>query len=186
MTALPVSNRSASSAPLIGRRSFVYAAAAFVVAVQSLAASADAGKPAVGRWGFDLAAMDRSVEPGDDFFRYTGGTWMKTTEIPPDRAQWGSFDILLAKSEEDVRAVIETAARGPLAPGSVERKVVDYYRSYVDADRIERLRLDPVRKDLARIASLQTYDDVVRFAATPDFRATMPVGVYVALDASSA
>ncbi|HET7033009.1 MAG TPA: M13 family metallopeptidase N-terminal domain-containing protein, partial [Casimicrobiaceae bacterium] len=148
-----------------------------------LAAHADTGKPAIGAWGFDLAALDRSIEPGDDFFRYTGGTWMKTTAIPAERARWGSFDILVAKSEEDVRVAIDAAASRPLAPGSVERKVVDYYRSYLDTDAIERLGLDPARRDLSRIAGLETHDDVARFTASPEFRATSPVGLFVGLDA---
>lgn len=159
------------------------AATSFTAALQPLTVHADTGKPAIGAWGVDLAAMDRSIEPGDDFFRYTGGTWMKTTKIPADRVRWGSFEILDANSEEDVRAIIEAASNGPLAPGSAERKVVDYYRTYLDTDRIERLGLDPVRKDLARIASLGNHDDVARFAASPDFRAISPVALGVSLDA---
>ena len=146
-------------------------------------AHADTAKPAIGTWGIDLAAMDRSVVPGDDFFRYTGGTWMKATKIPADRARWGSFDILVAKSEEDVRAAIEAAASGSLAPGSVERKVVDYYRSYVDTDAIDRRGLDPASEDLARIAKLETHEDVAHLVASPDFRANSPVGIGVSLDA---
>jgi hypothetical protein len=86
------------------------AAACVAVAFQPLVVHADTGKPAIGTWGFDLAAISRSIAPGDDFFRYTGGVWMRTTKIPPDRAQWGSLNILRAKSEGDVRTVIEAAA----------------------------------------------------------------------------
>jgi len=116
-----VSNRrslrvSATAAALV-------AATGLTVGLRPLTVHADTGKPAIGTWGFDLAAMDRSIEPGDDFFRYTGGAWMRATKIPADRARWGSFDILGAKSEEDVRTVIEAAASGPLASGSVKRKV---------------------------------------------------------------
>ncbi len=164
-----------------GRAGWV-AALALTTGFQPPAVHADAAKPAIGAWGVDLAAMDRSVEPGDDFFRYTGGTWMKATEIPADRAAWGSFDTLTAKSEEDVRAIIKAAATRALAPGSVERKVVDYYRSYLDTDRIERLGLEPIRKDLARIGKLETHDDVARFVASRDSRATSPVGLAVGLD----
>ena len=65
---------------------------------------------AIGAWGIDLTSRDTSVQPGDDFFRHVGGTWMKNTKIPDDRSRWGSFNILAAKSEDDVRDVIETAA----------------------------------------------------------------------------
>src|SRR4051812_38748036 len=47
-----------------------------------------------GPWGFDLSGMDRSVKPGDDFAEFAGGTWMKRTRIPPDRARYGAFDML--------------------------------------------------------------------------------------------
>ena len=178
----PVLNRRSLLASVAGAVSI--AAAGVTDGGRPLAVRANTGKPAIGTWGFDLAAMDRSVEPGDDFFRYTGGAWMTTTKIPADSEAWGSFDILIAKSEEDVRAVIEAAAANGLpASGSVERKVVDYYRSYIDADAIERLGLDPVRKDLARIASLETHDDVARLAASPDFRVASPLRIGVNLDA---
>ncbi len=54
-----------------------------------MAAQAKTGKAVLGTWGVELTAMDKSIQPGDDFFRYAGGTWMKTTEIPADRARWG-------------------------------------------------------------------------------------------------
>ena len=164
-------------------RAASFMAAGLIAGLDPLPVQADAGKPAIGTWGFDLTAMDRSIAPGDDFFRYVSGTWAKTTKIPPDRSRWGSFDILVAKSEEDVRAVIEAAASGSLASGSVARKVVDRYRSYLDTDAIERLGLDPVRKDLARIDSLETHDDIARLIASPDFRAMSPIGIGVGLDA---
>src|SRR5277367_6279782 len=61
----------------------------------------------IGHWGVDLAGMDRTVKPGDDFFRYAGGTWIKQTPIPPDRSSWGPFYILRANAEADVRSLVE-------------------------------------------------------------------------------
>jgi putative endopeptidase len=146
-------------------------------------AAAATGNAAIGKWGFDLAAMDRSIAPGDDFFRYAGGTWLKTAEIPPDRSSWGSFDILRAKSEDDMRAVIEGAAKRSLAPASAERKAVDYYRAYVGTAAIETKGLEPAKADLARIAAAKTHEDIVAFANAPDTASDLPVGVYVTLDA---
>ncbi len=140
-------------------------------------------KPAIGAWGFDLKAMDLAVSPGDDFFRHAGGSWMKTTQIPADRSRWGSFNILAVKSEDDVRDVVETVSKTDSAEGSVARKIVDYYRSYTDASAIEGRGLEPVRAELARIAALQNYEDVVRHSAQKDFRANLPVSMGVNLDA---
>jgi predicted metalloendopeptidase len=156
-------------------------AAAFGVQFVQGAANA-AGKPAIGGWGVDLAAMDKSVKPGDDFFRHTGGTWMKTTQIPADRSRWGSFNILGAKSEDDVRATLEAAAKTSPRAGSVERKAVDYYMSYIDTAAIDAKGLDPAREDLARIAAAATHEDLIKIVAAPDFRANLPVGIGVTLD----
>jgi putative endopeptidase len=147
------------------------------------AARAAVGKSAIGTWGFDIAAMDRAIDPGDDFFRHTGGTWMKTNQIPGDRSRWGSFDILGAKSEDDVRAAIEGAAKASPRAGSPERKAVDYYQSYLDQAAIDAKGLDPVKADLAAVAAAQTHEDIVKLAAAPAFRANLPVGMVVALDA---
>jgi putative endopeptidase len=146
-------------------------------------AGAAARKAVIGKWGFDLGAMDRSIAPGDDFFRYAGGTWLKSTQIPPDRSSWGSFDILRAKSEEDMRAAIEAAAKRSLAPASAERKAVDHYRAYLDTAAIETKGLEPAKADLARIAAAKTHEDIVAFANAADTVGNLPVGVYVGLDA---
>ncbi len=158
-------------------------AAAFGAGAWHVAARTATGKPAIGKWGFDLSTMDRSIAPGDDFFRHVSGTWMKTTQIPPDRSRWGSFNMLGAKSEDDVRDAVETAARRSPAAGTVERKAVDYYRSYVDTAVIDAKGLEPAKDDLARIAAVQTHEDLIALLAGPDFRANAPIGMGVALDA---
>ncbi len=172
----------------LNRRAVFMGAAAVTLAglgagVWQVAARAATGKPAIGTWGFDPAVMDRSVSPGDDFFRFGGGTWMKTTQIPADRSRWGSFNMLAAQSEDDVRGAIEMAASGPMPAGSVARKAVDYFRSFSDVAAIEAKGLEPAKADLARIAAVQTHEDIVRLAAERDFRASLPIGMGVSLDA---
>ncbi|MDZ4741662.1 MAG: M13 family metallopeptidase [Alphaproteobacteria bacterium] len=172
----------------LNRRAFFMGAAAVTLAgvgagVWQVAARAATGKPAIGTWGFDPAVMDRTVNPGDDFFRFGGGTWMKTTQIPADRSRWGSFNMLAAQSEDDVRGAIEMAANGPMPAGSVARKAVDYFRSFNDMAAIEAKGLEPAKADLARIAAVQTHEDVVRLAAERDFRASLPIAMGVSLDA---
>src|SRR5689334_14254669 len=123
--------------------------------------SAAAAKPAIGAWGVDLTAMDNTVNPGDDFFRYVSGAWMRRTQIPADRTRWGPFNMLAVKSEDDVKAAIEEAAKSSPAAGSVERKAIDYYEAYIDTARIDALGLAPVKPDLDRIAAVQTHEGVV-------------------------
>ena len=134
------------------------------------------GKPQIGTWGFDLSAMDRSVKPGDDFFRNTGGTWMKNAQIPADRSRWGSFNMLGAKSEEDVKRLVEEVSARPQRPGSPEQKVADYYASYMDTKTIDSLGLKPFEADLARIAGLKTHEEVAAVMGDPGMPSNGPVG----------
>ena len=78
------------------RRSLILLAGAFSVGC-ALAASdtPPTAKPELGTWGVDLTAMDHSVKPGDDFFMFVNGNWMKTTEIPPERSSIGAFQLLI-------------------------------------------------------------------------------------------
>ncbi len=90
--------------------------------------------------GIELANMDTTVRPQDDFFRYVNGTWLATTEIPADRNNTGVFMDLRDKAREDVKTIIEeVAAKTDLEPGSDEQKVADLYNSFMDTARLEEL-----------------------------------------------
>jgi len=101
--------------------------------------------------GVDLSGMDRSVVPGDDFFAYANGTWEKTTEIPADRASWGTGQELGALTDKRVLDLIETAGTGK---GPEARKIADYYASYMDEARIEAKGLTPLNSTLKRISAI--------------------------------
>ena len=82
-------------------------------------------KPTFGTFGIDLAAMDTSVKPGDDFYHYVNGKWVSTFEMPPDKARYGVFDALRDKSEVDVRTVLDELLAAQAPAGSVQQKVAD-------------------------------------------------------------
>ena len=112
--------------------------------------------------GIDLTHLDRSVRPQDDLFRFVNGTWLDTTEIPSDRARYGTFDILREQSIARVRDIIEEAAADEAAPeGSPGRKVGDLYRSFLDTERIEAAGLEPLRPLLADVATVVDVDSLV-------------------------
>jgi putative endopeptidase len=134
------------------------------------------GHAAIGPWGFDLMGMDRSVKPGDDFYSYANGEWNKRTQIPADRTRWGSFDILRAKSEVDLQAVIQDVAKQPHPQGSTEQKVADFYSSFLDTDAIESAGLKPAKADLERIAAAQTREDIARLMGDPLLSLESPIG----------
>src|SRR5688572_30368511 len=72
-----------------------------------------AAKPALGTFGVDTAHMDKTVKPGDDFFGYVNGTWLKTFKIPADKAAYGTFDVLNDKAEADIRNLLAELGKNP-------------------------------------------------------------------------
>ncbi|HTK37489.1 MAG TPA: hypothetical protein VL325_03260, partial [Pyrinomonadaceae bacterium] len=79
-------------------------------------------------YNIDQKGMDRSVDPGDDFFGYANGTWMKNTEIPPDRSAFGNFDVVFAEVNKRTAELIKEAAKS----SDLESKMVaDYYAAYL-------------------------------------------------------
>jgi predicted metalloendopeptidase len=133
-------------------------AAASAVALVSSQAPA-AGPPAS---GIDLAAMDRSVRPQDDFFRFVNGAWLARTPIPPDRASYGSFEALYDRTEADLRAIVEDAARQGGPPGSDSRKIGDFYAAFMDERLVESLGMRPLAGELASIDAVRTRADLAR------------------------
>jgi putative endopeptidase len=114
--------------------------------------------------GLDLAGFDRSVRPQDDLYRFAGGAWLASTQIPPDRSNYGTFVILEERAQEDVRQLIVAASGTPdRAPGSDAQKVGDFYLAYMDTARVESLGLAPLREGLARIDAINTPHDVARY-----------------------
>jgi putative endopeptidase len=117
------------------------------------------------------------VKPGEDFVRYAGGAWMRNTPIPPDRSSWGPFSMLRAGAEADVKAIVEDVVRQPHAPGSLEQKIADIYRSYLDTAAIEAAGLTPIVADLSSIAAARTHADVARLMGRPDLAVGGPLSI---------
>ena len=115
--------------------------------------------------GIDLAGMDTSVRPGDDFFGYVNGTWVAETEMPADKARYGLFNILRDESQEAVKAIIERSATGDFPEGSDEQKVGDLYNSFLDWDTRNARGIEPLQPELDRINAIASYDDLAVYFA---------------------
>lgn len=111
-------------------------------------------KPALGDFGFDAAGMDRGVAPGDEFFDYANGAWVRNTEIPADRSSYNSFTVLTEQALKDTRAIVEEAASKADAAGDVA-KIGAYYAAFMDEAGIEAKGVAPVQPALAAIAAIK-------------------------------
>ena len=106
--------------------------------------------------------MDRSVKPGDDFYQYANGEWIKRTEIPADRAGLGVFSVLADLSNKRTAGLIEEIAKSNPAAGSSARKVAELYNSYMNEAAIEAKGLEPLRPHLDAIAAIRDKRDLAR------------------------
>ena len=128
---------------------------------KSEAASTEARR--YGTWGVDLEGMDRTVKPGDDFFRFVSGKWAATTTIPADKTRHGAFDMLRDLSEVRVRAIVEKwAADKNLKPGTDQAKVAAIYRTFMDEAAVEKLDAKPIQPYLQAIQKAEKHEDVAR------------------------
>ncbi len=156
-------------------RLFILAAAAGVTAAVMAACASQAPAPATPppapapvvaplKSGLDLSGFDRAVRPQDDLYLFAGGAWLARTEIPPDRSNYGSFIALDDQAQEEVKELIVAASQKPNRPaGSDEQKVGDYYLAFMDAERVERLGLEPLKLELSRIDTIANPRDVARY-----------------------
>ena len=110
--------------------------------------------------------MDRSVKPGDDFYHYANGDWIKRTEIPPDSSYVAVGGWLNDNSTELTRkqtaGLIEEAVKANAPAGSNTRKIADFYLSYMDETAIEAKGIAPLRPHLDAIAAIRNKYDLAR------------------------
>lgn len=110
---------------------------------------------------FDVQNMDTTIKPGDDFFNYTNGTWLKNNPIPADKNSRSTFDELFERNRHDIREIIEEAAAvKDVQPGSNTEKIGTFYNSGMDTISIERLGLSPLKMFFDKIESIRSIADV--------------------------
>jgi putative endopeptidase len=110
----------------------------------------------------DPANMDLTVKPGDDFYNYASGTWVKNNPVPAKETRWGTFNALRDFNSNAVRSVVEEAAADKSAPaGSVKKRVGDFYAAAMDSVAIEKLGYTPIKADLERIKQLKTLQSIL-------------------------
>ncbi len=106
--------------------------------------------------GIDPDGFDKSVRPQDDLYKHVNGRWLLNTQIPSDKSNYGSFTGLMDTAQENIRAIIEDSAKAP--SNDNERKVGDFYNSFMNVELIEKRGLDPIQDELTAIRELKNLD----------------------------
>ena len=149
------------------------------------AAAMSLASPKYGTWGFDLSGMDRSVKPGDDFFKFANGKWTERTEIPSDQTRYGNFNILRDLSQARVHAILEDAAAGKLDDPDAA-KIGAGYAAFMDEALAEKLDAKPIAPELAQIRKVKSKDEFTALmgkANSTGFSTILPV--FISIDAKA-
>ena len=151
------------------------------VAKPTMAEAPPAGpRASIGSFGFDSAGMDRAVAPGDNFYQYANGSWIKATAIPADKANYGMFTLLDDLSRQRTKDLIEGAAQDP---GS---RIGAVYASFMDQATIDAKGLAPFEPWLGQIKGLKSKAGLASlYAASARMGVGTPFGGYVGQDDKS-
>jgi putative endopeptidase len=133
------------------------------------AATTTDSAPQYGAWGFDIAGMDRTIQPGDDFFAYANGSWIAKTPIPADKTAVSLRLAMTDRTEQRLHAMMEgAAAHSGHEPASLEGKVGAFYTSFMDDARIEALGVKAIAPQLDAVRAAKTRDGLAALMGRND------------------
>lgn len=113
--------------------------------------------------GLNLAYMDTSVRPQDDFFNYVNGNWIKTAEIPSDKSSWGSFNALREDVDVASLEILNKILSDNFAQGSEGQKIQALYGTFMDWDKRNADGINPIKSDLAKIDQIKTIAELQKY-----------------------
>jgi endothelin-converting enzyme len=133
--------------------------------------------------GICLENFDKTVSPRQDFYRYVDGTWLKKTKIPADKSNYGSFTALYDEAQQRLRKIIEDAAAKENGSDPDKQKIGDFYKSYMDTNRIESLGLTPLKPSIEKIKKVKKKTELAGLIAwLQAIGVQTPFNFYVAQD----
>jgi putative endopeptidase len=124
--------------------------------------------------GLTIKDFDQNTKPQDDLFRHVNGQWLDKTEIPEDKAIYGSFHMLADASEEAVKLILEEASKTP-KPG-VSQQIGDLYASFLDEERANQLGTSPIQEDLDKVQAIGNLADATKLLG--EFERTGTSGIF--------
>lgn len=132
-------------------------------------------------YGITQSYMDKSVRPQDDFYNYVNGGWMKTAQIPSDKARWGSFDELREKTDENSLNILKNILSETYHKGTEGQQIQDLYATYMDLNKRNADGIKPLQGDLAKIDAIKNLSDLQKFLPEATREANNPLcdwGIY--------
>ncbi|MBX7180572.1 MAG: M13 family metallopeptidase [Bacteroidia bacterium] len=134
----------------------------------------------------DLANMDKSVRPQDDFYEFANGGWLKNNPVPSTESKWGSFSALLEENQYRLRGILEENTKKANTPGSNGQKIGDYYFTYMDSVKKNKDGVKPLARFLQQVNEIKTNDQLMAWFATSQMKGVKGVwSIYVSADPKS-
>ena len=131
--------------------------------------------------GLELSAMDTSVHPGEDFYNYVSGSWMKTAKIPADKPAWGSFYMLMEKTDEQCLSILDDLLKKEYPKGSEGEKIQTLYKEYISWDKRNADGLKPLELYFQKIDAIHSLNDLQNYLQEMTSKRAnhiCPIGVY--------
>ena len=139
-----------------------------LVAAAAATGTATAQEP---HQAINLSFMDKSVRPQDDFYNYVNGNWMKTVDIPADKARWGSFEELGENTGNATLEILKASLEQSHEKGSDGQKIADLYRSYIDFEARDKAGIAPIEPLMQKVDAIENMDDLYNYLVE-----TAPIG----------
>ncbi len=135
-----------------------------MLAAQAASSVVSEKEPKIPR--FSVENMDKSVDPGKDFYMYANGSWVKNNPVPADKSRWGSFGELAERNNYLIHGILEEAKNDANAkPGTPKKEVGDLFASAMNTAKLEELKFKPIEADLAKIDAVKNADDLIKLLA---------------------
>src|SRR4051812_25037917 len=110
--------------------------------------------------GFDMKAIDKSVDPCDNFYQFACGSWLKNNPIPADQSRWGRFNELIERNNDVLRGILDKASKGGAARTATDQKIGDFYGACMDETAINAKGINALKPELETINAMKSKSDL--------------------------